>query len=170
MRTSGCIGLRSLRVANIRLCVLLATLLLGSADAVTAQAPTLHGVWAQVVTPRDCATNQPLPFAPPFRVLLTFHRDGTVTESVGAPPFAAGQRSIGHGQWAHDGGLTFSERTVAVIFFDGGIYQAGWQVTTRTITMTDANHYTSSGAAQFYDVNRQRYRTGCATSAGERFQ
>jgi hypothetical protein len=172
MRTSGCIGLRSLPVGNIGLCVVLATLLLGSADAVSAQAPTLHGVWAQIITPRDCATNQPLPFAPPFRVLLTFHRDGTVTESVGAPSFAAGQRSPGHGQWTHDGGLTYSERTVAMILFTGGTgaYQEGWQITTRTITMTDANHYMGSGAAQFYDVNRQLYRTGCATSVGERFQ
>lgn len=168
MKTSASIGLRSLPVWTVRLCIALAALLLGS-GAASAQAPTLHGVWAQVITPRDCATNEPLP-VPPFRVLLTFHRDGTVTESVGALSFAAGQRSIGHGQWAHDGGLAYSERTVAMILFDGGIFQAGWQVTTRTITMTDANHYTSSGAAQFYDLNRQLYRTGCATSVGERFQ
>lgn len=57
---------------------------------------------------------------PPFRALLTFHRDETVTESVGALSFAAGPRSIGHGRWAHDGGLIFSERTVAIILFDGG--------------------------------------------------
>jgi hypothetical protein len=28
---------------------------------------------------------------------------------------------------------------VAMILFDAGIYQAGWQVTTRTLTMTDAS-------------------------------
>ena len=168
MKTSASICLRLLPVWAVRLCIALAVLLVGS-GAASAQAPTLHGVWTQVITPRDCATNEPLP-VPPFRVLLMFHRDGTVTESVGALSFAAGQRSIGHGQWAHDGGLTFSERTVAMILFDGGIYQAGWQVTTRTITMTDADHYTSCGAAQFYDVNGQLYRTGCATSVGERFQ
>jgi hypothetical protein len=168
MKTSASIRLRSLPVRTVRLCIALAALLLGSSVA-SAQAPTLHGVWAQVITPRDCATNEPLP-VPPFRVLLTFHRDGTVTESVGALSFAPGQRSIGHGKWAHDGGLTFSERTVAMILFNGGIYQAGWQVTTRTLTMSDADHYTSSGAAQFYDVNRQQYRAACATSVGERFQ
>jgi hypothetical protein len=168
MKTSASMHLRLLPLWTVRLCIALTALLLGSGSA-TAQAPTLYGVWAQVITPRDCATNEPLP-VPPFRVLLTFDRDGTVTESVGALSFAPGQRSIGHGKWAHDGGLTFSERTVAMILFNGGIYQAGWQVTTRTITMTDADHYMGSGAAQFYDVNGQLYRTACATSAGERFQ
>ena len=150
---------------------LVTAVLIGSPTAVLAQGQTLTGVWAQVITPRNCATNEPLP-VPPFRALLTFHRDGTVTESVGSLSFAPGQRSIGHGLWAHAGGQTFRERTAAMILFDGGpgMYQAGWQVTTRTITMLDANHYTGSGAAQFYDVNRQLYRTGCATSVGERFQ
>ncbi len=172
MNTSAYIeSVRPLAIGTIRFCVALAALLLGSAGSVSAQGQTLTGVWAQVITPRNCETNQPLPL-PPFRALLTFHRDGTVTESVGALAFAAGQRSIGHGMWAHAGGLTFHERTAAMILFDGGagMYQAGWQVTTRTITMLDANHYTSSGAAEFYDVNRQLYRTGCATSVGERFQ
>jgi hypothetical protein len=165
----------SLRSQSVRTrggCVALAAaLLLGTPGVVLAQGLTLTGVWAQVITPHDCATNEPLPI-PPFRALLTFHRDGTVTESVGSLSFAPGQRSIGHGLWAHTGGHTFRERTPAMILFDGGpgMYQAGWQVTTRTITMLDANHYTSSGAAQFFDLNRQLYRTGCATSAGERFQ
>lgn len=169
MKTSAYIGPGALRVWSVRFCVALAILLPGSVGAVSAQAQTLQGVWAQTITPHHCETNQPFPS---FRALLTFHRDGTVTESVGAPTFAAGQRSIGHGLWAHDGGLTYSERTVAMILFTGGTgsYQEGWQLTTRTITMTDANHYTSSGAAQFYDVNRQLYRTGCATSVGERLQ
>jgi hypothetical protein len=172
MKTPSFGYLRSLSIRTRGLCVALATaLLLGSPGAVLAQGLTLTGVWAQVITPRDCETNEPLPI-PPFRALLTFHRDGTVTESVGALSFAPGQRSIGHGLWAHAGGQTFRERTPAMILFDGGpgMYQAGWQVTTRTITMLDANHYTGSGAAQFYDVNRQLYRTGCATSVGERFQ
>lgn len=169
MKTSASIGLRSLPVWTVGLCVALAALPFGTAGGVSAHAPTLQGVWTQVITPRDCVTNEPLP-VPPFRALLTFHRDGTVTESVAALSFAPGQRSIGHGNWAHAGGLTYSERTVAMIVFGGGIYQAGSQVTTRTITMTDADHYTSSGAAQFYDADGQLYRTGCATSVGERFQ
>lgn len=169
MKTSPYLGVRSLPLWTVRLGVALVALLFGSAGEVWAQGQTLTGVWAQTITPRDCATNEPLP-VPPFRALLTFHRDGAVTESVASLSFAAGQRSIGHGGWVHAGGLTFHERTAAMILFDGGIYQAGWQVTTRTITMSDAHHYTSSGAAQFYDVNRQLYRTACATSVGERFQ
>jgi hypothetical protein len=152
---------------TLTLCAALSALLLGLPDAASAQALTLPGVWAQVVTPRNCATNEPLP-VPPFRGLHTFHRDGTLTESVGTLSFAPGQRSSGHGTWTHAGGLTFHERTVAMILFTGGIYQAGWQVITRTVTMTDADHYTSSGTSEFFDLNGQIYLAACATSAGER--
>ena len=141
----------------------------GSAGEVSAQGQTLTGVWATTITPRNCATNEPLPaFA--FRALHTFHRDGTVTESVGTLAFAPGQRSIGHGNWVHGGARTFDERTVAMILFAGGMYQAGWQLTTRTVTLTDANHYTGSGSSQFFDLNGQLYFTGCATSVGVRLE
>ena len=149
--------------------VMLAILLLGYGSTASAQAMSVPGVWAVTITPRNCATNQPLP-VPPHRTLLTFHRDGTSTESVSAATFAIGQRSIGHGTWAHAGGMTFVERTVAMILFDAGLFQAGWQLITRTITMTDANHYTGSGPSEFYDLNRQLYFTGCASSVGERVQ
>jgi hypothetical protein len=167
MKTSAEIRLQSVPVWTIRLYVALTALLLGFASAVSAQPPTLQGAWAVTITPRDCVTNAPLP-VPPFRTLLTFHGDGTSTESVATVSFAPGQRSIGHGTWTHDGGLTYRERTVAMILFDAGIYQAGWQVITRNITLTDANRYTSSGPSQFFDVNRQLYRTACASSVGER--
>jgi hypothetical protein len=169
MKTSAHNRLRSLPVWTLKLCVVLAGLLLGSAGAVSAQAQTLHGVWAVTITPRNCDTNAPIP-VPPVRTLLTFHRDGTSTESVAALSFAPGQRATGHGVWAHTGGQTYQERTVAMILFDGGLYRAGWQVITRHITLTDANNYTSFGPSQFYDANRQLYLTACASAVGERFQ
>ena len=105
MNTSAYIeSVRPLAIGTIRFCVALAAaLLLGSAGSVSAQGQTLTGVWAQVITPRNCETNQPLP-VPPFRALLTFHRDGTVTESVGALAFAAGTalhraRHVGARRW-----------------------------------------------------------------------
>lgn len=149
--------------------VMLAILLLGYGSTVSAQPMALHGVWAVTISPRNCATNQPLP-VPPARTLLTFHGDGTSTESVSAAGFATGQRAIGHGKWVHTGGTTFVERTVAMILFDAGLYQAGWQLITRTITMTDANNYTSSGPSDFYNLNRQLYFTACASAVGERVQ
>ena len=149
--------------------VMLAILLFGFGSTVSAQPMTLHGVWAVTISPRNCATNQPLP-VPPVRTLLTFHGDGTSTESVSAVGFATGQRATGHGTWRHAGGLMFVERTVAMILFDAGLYQAGWQLITRTITMTDANNYTSSGPSDFYNLNRQLYFTACASAVGERVQ
>ena len=166
---SAAINSPAIPTTPVRLCVGLAILLLGYASTVSAQPVSLHGVWAVTISPRNCATNQPLP-APAVRTLLTFHGDGTSTESVSSVGFAAGQRAIGHGTWRHVGGTTFVERTVAMILFDGGMFQAGWQLITRTITMTDANNYTSSGPSDFYNLNRQLYFTACATSVGERVQ
>jgi hypothetical protein len=76
MNTSAYIeSVPPLAIGTIRFCVALAAaLLLGSTGSASAQGQTLTGVWAQVITPRSCETNQPLP-VPPFRALLTFHRD-----------------------------------------------------------------------------------------------
>ena len=169
MKTSASCGRQSSPLWTARLCLALVPLLLGSASGVAAQAVTLEGVWGVTITPRNCTTNEPLPL-PPHRTILTFHRDGTTTESVGVLTFAPGQRAIGHGIWAHAGGQIFNERTVAMILFDAGIYRAGWQVISRTITMTDANNYTGFGPSQFFDANRQMYLAGCASSVGVRFQ
>lgn len=169
MKTSTVVGLRSLSVAAITACLALTTPLPGLTGVALAQPPTLEGAWAVVITLVNCTTKQPIG-APPFRTLLTFHRDGTSSESVGTTSFAPGQRSNGHGTWSHDGGLTYKEKTVAMILFEANSFLAGWQVINRHITMTDADHYSGYGPSEFYDLNGQVYRTACAASVGERIK
>jgi hypothetical protein len=150
-------------------------LLSGSAALAQPPAAALQGTWGVLVTTRNCATNAPL--GPPFNSLVTFAEGGTISESPGGVAFAPDQRSPGHGVWAHQGGVTFSQRMIALIRFStppnppaSPGFQAGWQIVSHTVTMSDADHFTSSGTNQNFDLNRQLYRTGCSTAVGERFK
>jgi hypothetical protein len=167
---------RTTRISGV--CRLLSlALLVVSPDLALAQggAP-LVGVWGASIQPRDCATGAAL--GPPIRALYTYHQDGTVLVSPGALAFMPGQRSVGHGTWTHSHGGMFVERVVALILFTTSPgtpmgspgFQAGWEVNTATITMTDADHFTSTGGAQFFDTNRQQYRSSCPTRTAERFK
>jgi hypothetical protein len=147
----------------------------GSTALAQPPAAALQGTWGVLVTTRNCATNTPL--GPPFNSLVTFAEGGTITESAGGVAFAPDQRSAGHGVWAHQGGVTFSQRMIALLRFSTAPnppvspgFQAGWQIVTHTVTMTDADHFTSSGGSQNFDLNRQLVRTGCSTAVGERFK
>ena len=143
------------------------------AQAGNSQARTLHGVWNLTVTVRSCDTGEAL--GPPFRSLVTFHRGGTISESVGSLSFAPNQRTPAHGLWAHDGALSYRLRMVAAILFDTDPptpagFKAGWQVFDSKITLSDADHQTGTAVVRFYDLDGQVYRTVCPTHVGERFR
>jgi hypothetical protein len=158
-------------------CAISAALLSGSTPALAqsnSEGRTIEGVWSMVVTVRDCTTGVPL--GPSFRSLLTFHRGGTISESVGTLSFAPGQRTPAHGVWSHDGAMTYSLSMVAAILFDtdppppAAGFKTGWQVISATHTLSDADHQTATGVVEFYDMDGQVYRTACPTSVGQRFR
>lgn len=137
-------------------------------------ARTLEGAWLVQVTQRNCATNAALGS---FNSLVTFARGGTLSESPGSVAFAPDQRSAGHGRWVHEGGRTYSQRVVALILFDtppnppvSPGFSKGWQTITHTVELSDRDHFTSVGTAEFYDSNGVLYRSGCSTAVGERFE
>jgi hypothetical protein len=136
------------------------------------QARTPEGVWAVTATPRDCASGASL--GPPVRSLITYHQGGTVSESAALALLAPGQRTLGHGTWAPGSGSTWVERLASIVVFDSATnppgLKAGWVVSAQTITLTDADNFTSTGGVTFFDLNRQPYRQGCATRVGERFR
>ena len=151
-------------------------LLVAAPQIAVAQVGSLEGVWGVVTQPINCATNAPV--ASPERGLLTYIQGGTFTESSGGLAFAPGQRSAGHGYWAPAGGPTFRGRLVALLLFDTAPntppgspgFQAGWLVATHTITMSGPDAFTATATVQFVNLNREVYRTGCATRVGERFK
>jgi len=139
----------------------------------TIEGQTLKGVWHVQVTIRDCATGTAL--APPVHSLVTFAAGGTLHESVSGGGFAPGQRSDGHGTWAHKGGRTYDQRFVSMINFTtapgpGPGFEAGWMKVQHTVEVIDADHIESAGTNTFYRLNGEVYRTGCSTATGTRFE
>lgn len=158
---------------SVGLALVLSAANAASAQQSAAQARTLQGVWYVQVTIRDCATGVAL--APVVNSLVTFAAGGTLHESVGGGGFAPGQRSDGHGTWAHRGGQSYDQRFVSMINFasapgPGPGFEAGWIKVQHTVTMIDADHTESTGTNSFYRLNGEVYRTGCSTATGTRFE
>jgi hypothetical protein len=161
-------------VARFRVIAAVATGLLVVSAPARAQGATVEGTWLVQVTLRNCATQAPMGT---FPSLVTFGKDGSITESPGSTAFAPGQRSPGHGEWEHAGHGTFSQRMIALVLFTtppnlptSPGFEAGWQTVEHTITMTDADNITSSGTNHFYRANGELYRSGCSTAVGRRFE
>lgn len=155
--------------------VIAATMAFAISSTGSAQTPgsTIEGVWVVTSTPRDCTTGATL--GPPVRSLLTFHQGGTVTESAALLLLAPGQRpGGGHGLWTHSGGQNYVERILSLIAFDSSndppTFRAGWTLSEQTITLANANNFTSAGRVAFYDTNRQFLRSLCSSRVGERFR
>jgi len=152
------------------------TLTLTSSGAAFAQSSGLVGTWLTQVTLRNCQTNAPL--GPPFYSLVTFHSDGTLSENPGGTTFAPGQRTAGHGSWTRQGPNTYSQNIAALLLFDTpagypvppGGFLAGGNTITHTVTLLDADHFTSAGTNALYTNAAVQYRTGCSTASGQRFQ
>jgi hypothetical protein len=150
--------------------------LLGLAGPAFAQARGLEGVWGIVTQERNCTTNAAL--GSPTRAMVTYHADGTLHESRYIPVFATGQLSEVHGTWSFAGGGTFATRNVTMINFDTpagtppGLptFQAGWMVGVQNVVLTGPDSFTMTGTTQFFNLNREVYRVGCASRVGERFQ
>ena len=104
--------------------------------------------------------------------------DLTLSDSSAVQAFAVGQRSEGHGVWRHDGGHSYAARWVAMIQFDTPAgtppgspgFVAGWQVATNTVVLSGPDSFTSNGVSEFFDLNGQVYRVGCASRVAERFK
>jgi hypothetical protein len=161
----------------MRTTLTLALFLLASSGLAAApgNSPTLQGVWSYVAQQRDCSTEAPI--GPPIRGLLTYERDGSLTESNGALAFQPGQRSIGHGTWSRPG-RRYADRSVLLILFDTAPgtppgspgFQAGWQLIERSIRLTSNNTFSANGTSTFLDLSGDVYRTACASVLGERLQ
>lgn len=140
-----------------------------------AQGATIEGVWLVTVTLRQCESGAQLGL--PFNSLVTFLRGGTLYESTVAPAFLPGQRPPAHGTWRPDGERGYLQKAIALIGFTSAPnppvspgFEAGWSTITHRVEMVDADNMRSSGTNAFYRANGERYRTGCSTAVGRRFE
>jgi hypothetical protein len=113
-----------------------------------------------------------------FTALLTFAKGGTMTGTTSNLAFAIGQRSADHGVWFRKRAPhTYRASSAALLLFGTAPnfpvtpgFQAGSQRLSQVIEVTDPGHFTSDAVTEFFDAGGHKYREGCATAVGQRFE
>jgi hypothetical protein len=147
-----------------------------SVEKQSASGKGLVGTWRVTVQLYDCATEAPI--GPTFASLLTFNEGGTMAGSTTNPGFAIAQRGPDQGIWSRTARGTFSAKTVAFLYFTtppnppfNPGFQAGTQELTQTIAFDQtANEFKSDATTEFFDVNGNSYRKGCASAVAQRLE
>lgn len=136
----------------------------------------LVGTWRVKVQTYNCDTNAHI--GNPFASLLTFNEGGTLTGSTTNPGFAVGQRGPDAGVWEREGRHTYAAKTAAFLNFTtppNPPFNPGFQAGTQTITQkiefdSNPDEFKSDATTEFFDLNGNSYRKGCASAVGERFE
>ena len=176
VKRSGVAGVTSVILAGV-LAVGLVQRTSAKSDSPNAETRTLEGTWwVQVTALTDCVSHVPLMS---FTALLTFAKGGTMTGTTTAnSAFAIGQRSPDHGVWFRSRAAhTYKASSVALLLFGTAPnfpatpgFQAGSQRLSQDIDVTDPDHFTSDAVSESFDVGGNKYREGCATAVGQRFE
>ena len=175
LKRRGVAGATSVVLAGV-LAVGLAQNASAKANPPDAEAKTLEGTWwVQVTALTDCVSHVPLMS---FTALLTFAKGGTMTGTTTNLAFAIGQRSPDHGVWFRSSAAhTYTASSVALLLFGTAPnvpatpgFQAGSHRLSQAIDVTDPDHFTSDAISAFFDVGGNKYREGCATAVGQRFE
>ena len=137
------------------------------------QAPdrSLVGVWLVEITPRNCATGEPMPTAA-GKALYTFHEDGTMSVSFVNNSLTL-ERTAAHGLWRRDLGwneysfkFIHYRRTISTGAFAGKQEGAG-----ALVLAASGDEFATDGGSQAFDANGNPIGTGgCSNSAGTRFK
>jgi hypothetical protein len=129
------------------------------------QAGRIEGTWRVQLTVRNCQTGEPLRS---FPALFIFGPGGTLSYTT------AGQSPAvftpGVGVWGHTNGNTYSAVAEAFVFSPAGALIQTHRLTRAIELSSDANEFTDTVALEIFDTNRNLIATGCATSAGRRFE
>ena len=129
---------------------------------------TIEGVWRTQITPRDCQTGAPLvPF--PVPGLVTYHEDGTISETAAAPGGPA-SRTPGHGVWNRRNGRHYDGTFVFQLFNLDGTFAGTQKITQNLLLSKSGDRWDDNATFQILDANDNVIVTGCATAVGRRFE
>ena len=130
---------------------------------------SIVGAWRTVVTPRNCATGAPAPFA--IRGLFTFNTGGTMAEYGIAPGQTPALRSPGHGVWQREKGWQDYTFAFIMLRYDATGTFIGSQRIRGTLVMGESgDSFTTSSTVEILDPNDNLLSLGCATAVGTRFE
>jgi len=125
-------------------------------------APLLNGVWQTVVTPRVCATGNPVGLT--FPGILLFSQDGTMTGTSTAV-------TTTYGHWEREGGRgQYSFASLSLKYDASGVLIGSRRISQNVTVDEGGKSFTSSGTFQDYDAAGNPTISGCSTATGSRFQ
>ena len=142
-------------------------------DTAQSEAPerSLEGVWLVKITPRNCATGDPIPTAA-FESLFTFHKDGTMLVSFRNNTFVL-ERTAAHGLWRRD--LGWSDYSFKFVHLrrnlTTGLF-AGKQESFGTLVLSESgDEFTTDAHTIAYSVDGiPVLPPGCSNAVGTRFK
>lgn len=123
--------------------------------------PAINGVWQTVVTPRICATGNPV--GPTFPGILLFSQDGSLTGTSTAVTSTYGywNRESGRGQ--------YSFAALSLKYDISGNFVGSRRISQSVTVDASGDAFTSSGTFQDFDTAGNPTISGCSTSTGTRF-
>jgi len=145
-----------------------ASLVSAQSQSSEAKASTVQGVWRTVVTQRNCQTDAPIAS---FAGLFTFNAGGTMSEYGIGPGGSPARRSPGHGVWQRDPG--WQDYSFAFIFYRydaSGVFLGSQKITAALKLLPGGDEFGARSALEITDANDNVIATGCASSAGTRFE
>ena len=131
---------------------------------------SLVGVWLVQITPRNCATGEPILTAA-FEALVTFHEDKTMLVSFRNNTLTL-ERTAAHGLWRRD--LGWNEYSFKFVHIRRNVSTgtfAGLQESAGTLVLAGSgDEFTTDGSTTIFDVNGHPVGTpSCSNSVGTRF-
>ena len=150
------------------------TLAISQATVSAQESPerTLEGVWEVFVTPRNCATGEPIPAAA-FESLQTFHQGGTMSMSIrNNTNVAAVVRTPFHGLWRKGHG--WSEYAFKVVHIRSnaatGAFAGKQESGGNLVLSASGDEFTTDGYTIVYSVDGVPGPPNCSNSVGTRFK
>ena len=144
-------------------------LVLGTACSAVAQSNKaggggrLEGTWDARVRITNCQTGAEITS---FNSIASFMSGGTSIGSTAGIPQA--NRTPEHGVWRHVGGNNYAFKFKTFSFAQN--VPTGWSIVEHQVVLSaDANSYTSSGTAKFFDADGNQVNSGCSDAIGTRF-
>lgn len=105
----------------------------------------------------------------PFKGLVTFNADGTVTDTTQSDTVPPDTASPGHGVWQPSAPNAFRIKVDKFLFLFGSPGTPdGMNVSTGTVRLQDENNFKASGLVEVYSTSGQEVLTIPFTSEGQR--
>jgi hypothetical protein len=129
----------------------------------------IEGVWLAKVWLTNCATGETLPFpAATFDAMGVFASNGVFHNTDENNPAT---KSSNFGHWERTGRYTYRFSFRLFRFDTTGLLIGSQIVRHKVVLARDGQSYTSSGGAEFYDVNGIRMLPdGCSRTTATRFR